>query len=208
MRKVITEAELLEAMRNPERIKSLLLLPESIFVETSEFNIEGTALRYYGITKVTKRELFELGLFLISSLPREEQIQIISGLKFLKIPSSLWYKIYEDNTISSYNQPFEEPNTMSSEANDNAKTILAEAQEVKKQAEAIAAGAAETLAAVKHELEKQKNQERIRDSSFWGKWGGKITKVSFLLLGVAIGAAAQSKYGSAKSEPISGGLGE
>lgn len=172
MCKFITEEELLGVMLNPPSIKSLLLLTEGIDIVSMQFGSElEDANITYSYLKVTKKELFNIGLSLLDRLGEEEKELALENLKELNIHASLWYKYYEDKMPSISNHTLKENSIMEKNLDG---TFTATQEEL----DALAATRARAI------LEAGRTH--------WEKHGGKYKKAFFMFLGACVGAGAMA----------------
>lgn len=171
MCRFITEEELLMAMLDPPRIKSLLLLTEGIHIVDMRFDTDISYL-YYEEVKVTKKELFTIGLYLLDQLEEEKKELAVENLKKLNIHASLWYKYYEDNIPSISDHTLKETSIMNKDQFGN------EIPGTPEEKNAFDAGRKQAL------LEAGR--------TFWANHGGKFKYAGLMFLGACVGAGAMA----------------
>ena len=99
---VLSEEQLLYAMLNVDLAIGMMCSTKTYCLKIVGYSYPDSwvvsSVCYYRKTKV---ELFEAGLILLRKLPIEEYTMAINNLRKLNIPSSLWYKILEENKAST-----------------------------------------------------------------------------------------------------------
>ena len=117
---VLSEDQLLHTMLSVELVVELMKSTKTYCLKMVSYSYPDSwvvsSVCYHRKTKV---ELFEAGLVLLRQLPAEERNMAINNLKKLHIPSSLWYKILEENKASTTIKKLE--NTMNNTTNTEAQ---------------------------------------------------------------------------------------
>jgi NADH dehydrogenase/NADH:ubiquinone oxidoreductase subunit G len=190
--KILTQENLFEIMQDPDKVINLMKNTNSILYQVVQYSdIEMITKSFESWTKLSKRQLLTEGLMLLGKLPFKERCEVLESLQKFNIPGSIWYKILEENIPSITSKepimtPTEKATVESEVASFKAAAIaeaIAEAKQAAKQAakEALDAEAA----ALKEEL-------KLAGKTFWANHGNKITNISLMFLGAAIGIVGKS----------------
>lgn len=184
--KILTQENLFEIMQDPDKVINLMKNTNSILYQVVQYSdTEMITKSFESWTKLSKRQLLTEGLMLLGKLPFKERCEVLESLQKFNIPGSIWYKILEENIPSITSKepimtPTEEATVESEVASFKAAAIaeaIAEAKQAAKQAA--------KEAALKEEL-------KLAGKTFWANHGNKITNISLMFLGAAIGIVGKS----------------
>lgn len=110
---ILSEIEFIEVMKNPEYLFKVVCLKKPIFIEVRRYEVNSTALRYYGIIELEVEEVVQVLSVLIAQQRMTNKYLIMEALETLDINMGLWYKINEEINPSLHTFQLREHRIMS-----------------------------------------------------------------------------------------------